>query len=324
MQQDDHEKYVSEPGKRDPRYWPDFYKEPQLVLDQHPLLKPGNPIFTMGSCFAAEIRSAFQGLGYTALPYYAAVSYDRKKVFFDTVPYKRDFTPHYDTFVMRQEFEAALGEWPDRDDGYWSVKDKYVNEVMKSDIVYQDPFRKKTYATNLGELQQLASAVTQKIRDGIIASPILVITLGLTEVWRDDATGRYMCRASGSGGGGGEGISTFHQSTFMENYQNVKATLDLLFKNYPDKHVIISVSPVPLERTFSTLDVATANTESKSILRAVAGQICREYKERVHYFPSYDAATAFRLGNVFMPDGRHITKDFANKMVSLFQKFYNA
>ena len=86
---------------------------------------------------------------------------------------------------------------------------------------------------------------------------------------------------------------------------------------------MISVSPVRLGMTYADVDVATANTESKAILRAVAGQICREYSENVLYFPSYEMAlfgigALTGTGSVFESDGRHIRSEFVEMATSAF------
>lgn len=309
---------------QDLSYWPEFYTAPGVTIDRHPIIQPNAPLFTMGSCFAEEIRKAFQTLGYRMLPDYASVAFDHNRVKFDLVPVQRDFIAHYDTFVMRQEFEAAFGLWPDRPAGRFEIKDQRINEVMKSPVLYQDPYRKNVFSKEVELLEKLGADVTAKIKDGIAESPVLIITLGLIEVWQHNLTKRYLCRPPGSAGGGGVGLSTFRISTFKENYDNVRAILDMTFERFPDKKVILTVSPVPLERTYSGRDIGTANTESKSVLRAVAGQICREYSDRVFYFPSYDIATACRQANVFEADGRHVTREFAARIVELFLTFYRA
>jgi DNA-binding transcriptional regulator YdaS (Cro superfamily) len=94
-------------------------------------------------------------------------------------------------------------------------------------------------------------------------------------------------------------------STFADNYDNLKRTLDLLFAANADRDVLLTVSPVALHQTFSGQDVIVANMESKSILRAVAGQLAREYR-RAHYMPTYEL---FARHDLFHEDGRHAARD---------------
>lgn len=295
--------------------WQDFHRMRRLSCPTKPILRADTRIFTMGSCFAMQIRRAMAQRGLTVYPNYAAVEYDRSREIFAKIP-ERETLAHYDTFSMRQEFEAALGQWPDRAMGYWPVERAPVNKMLDSPTTYQDPYRKMVYATTLPALTSLADRVTASIRDGLEACDVLVLTLGLTEVWQHKTTGRHICRPPGSGYGGGAGMAVFRQSTFAENYENMRVLLDLFFARYPDKHVIISVSPVALEATASMYDVGTANNESKAILRAVAGQISREYAN-ITYFPSYEMATVLGM-DVYDDDGRHVKQAFADRIVQTF------
>jgi len=278
----------------------------------------------MGSCFALEVRRALTKLGYATYPAYAAVAYEPGVEIFDKIP-EQEMPAHYDTFTMRQEIEAALGLWTDRAQGYWEITNTRANALLKSAQVFQDPFRKATFARTHERLVGLSDRITHVVREGLDRARVVVLTLGLTEVWRHNATGKYICRPPGGGSGGGQGLATFRATDFVENYENVKAILDLLFARYPDKEVVISVSPVRLERTYRNMDIGTANLESKSILRAVAGQIAKEYPERVMYFPSYEMAMAgtgalVGTGTVFEDDGRHVQPSFVNMVTQSFIK----
>jgi hypothetical protein len=62
--------------------------------------------------------------------------------------------------------------------------------------------------------------------------------------------------------------------------------------------VILTVSPVPLTATNSGRHVLAATMESKSILRAVAGQL-RSGNPWVDYFPSYEIISSPVFGGKF-------------------------
>jgi hypothetical protein len=305
------------PAPSNMKLWADFTRQPSLAVSRRGLLTPETKIFTMGSCFAVEIRRAMARRGYAVFPRYLDVEFDPTEQIFDMIP-KREAVAHYDTFVIRQEFEAALGVWTDREAGFWEVHDT----PGLGPLAYQEPTRKLIYAKTPEALKNLNDKIDAVVRQGILESELIVITLGLTEVWRHDKTGRYLCRPPGTGYGSGSGLATFRQSTFVENYLNVKATLDLLFSRFPEKHVVLTVSPVPLAMTYSDTDVGTANLESKSILRAVAGQICREYAGRVTYFPSYEMATIMPWP-VFQEDKRHVLPEFADRVVTTFHDMFS-
>ena len=75
-----------------------------------------------------------------------------------------------------------------------------------------------------------------------------------------------------------------------------------------------------LESTFRDIDVVLANMESKATLRAVAGQICREFPN-VHYLPSYEL---FMYHDLHHDNGRHATRDGVGIVLDLFAKCFIA
>lgn len=310
----------------DPRELGDFLQAPTIALARRPIVRPDSKIFTMGSCFAKELRKSLTIKGFKVFPDYLGIDLNDDTQHFDLRG--GDMAPHFDTFVMRQELEAAAGLWADRAEGFYAVRNNLVNKLYQWDVAYQDPYRERTYASSMSDLIDMADKTTACIRQGLDTSDIVILTLGLTEVWRHTKTGKYFLRAAGTGWGGGLEHAEFRRSTFLENYENLRAILEIIFARDPNKNVVISVSPVRLQRTFSNVDIGTANLESKSILRALAGQICREYGDRVTYFPSYEMAllgvgALTGTGKIFQEDGAHVRPEFAEKVIATFQQMFS-
>ena len=88
----------------------------------------------------------------------------------------------------------------------------------------------------------------------------------------------------------------------------------MIAEHFPQKKIIVTISPVALKRTFSGRDIIIANMESKSIFRAVATSISREFSN-VIYWPSYEIVLA---RDVYEEDGRHVTPDGVNAIVDQF------
>lgn len=301
---------------QDLRIWRNFIATPGFYTPRKQLIGPGTKVFTMGSCFALEVRRALQRSGQEVFPNYLSVKYRLGENQFSSFTETCEFQPHYDTFGIRQEFETALGLWKDRRDGFLAYSGTKLNQQLGWDTIYQDPFRKVTWGKSRALLDEVVDQVDRVVINGVAEADVLVITLGLTEAWRGNKTGKYFCQVPRAEGENG---ATFHPSTFLENYNNMRATFDMLFARYPEKQVILSVSPIPLDSTFRKhMDVGTANTESKSILRAVAGQICREYESNVTYFPSFEMANLLPREHVFQDDVRHVQPAFADRVVKGF------
>jgi len=306
----------------DPFQWRDFLLHKRFFMPRETLVSQEKKIFTIGSCFAQELRLVIKKKGYSVYPDYSSVSFDKKTQIFDKVPDVRDFIAHYDTFSILQEFETSFGIWKERESGFWGVTDRYANELLQENLVFQDPYRKMCYATSKDLLARMSDNITQRIRDGIEQADLYIITLGLTEVWKHKVTSKYLCRPPDTGYGGGAGCADLHLSTFTENHVNLTRIIELIKAHHPQKKIVISVSPVSLERTWRRdVDVYTANLESKSILRSVAGQVCREHRN-VFYFPSYEMAVV--LGSdTFQEDGRHVKPEFAELVVAHFLSIFS-
>jgi hypothetical protein len=80
------------------------------------------------------------------------------------------------------------------------------------------------------------------------------------------------------------------------------------------RRVLITTSPVFIARTFTGDDVIVANTHSKSVLRAVAGELSEKY-EGVDYFPSFEIAMLTRRPEVWEDDLTHVQPNFIARIM---------
>jgi hypothetical protein len=83
-------------------------------------------------------------------------------------------------------------------------------------------------------------------------------------------------------------------------------------------NILLTVSPVPLTATATNDHVLTATSQSKSILRAVAGE-AKGSSPRIDYFPSYEIIThpAFR-GMFYAPNQRSVVPMGVNFVMEHF------
>ena len=98
----------------DTRHWADFIAAPALMMPRKELIGPDTKVFTMGSCFALEVRRALERRNIAVYPDYRRVRYQLDRSQFSSFTEHCEFQPHYDTYGIKQEFETALGLWPDR------------------------------------------------------------------------------------------------------------------------------------------------------------------------------------------------------------------
>ena len=61
--------------------------------------------------------------------------------------------------------------------------DRPVNKYMSKEEVFQDPTRKLIYAATPEDLSDLSTKIDRVVMQGIEQCDLLILTLGLTEVW---------------------------------------------------------------------------------------------------------------------------------------------
>ena len=69
--------------------------------------------------------------------------------------------------------------------------------------------------------------------------------------------------------------------------------------------------------SFNTDDIFVNNYESKCTLRAVAGQICREF-DWVHYFPSFEIVWGMGAPAYQTKDRLHVKEEVVDRIIAAF------
>ncbi len=299
--------------------WSTFNENKTLTLPIYDHLKKDTKVFAMGSCFAVEIREALIKAGIDVYPKYKQIPIDHSEYIIGALP-ERDNINYYHTFAIRQEFERYHKIWSQKQEDHWQVADRFWPNPQ--DTVYQDPYRRTVLGKTPEALTKAVDLVTKCTQDGMESADLFLITLGLIEVWRKKDNGLFSCEYPGYNAGGGYSETDFHLSSFQENYENIKETVRLIKLINPKATIVFTVSPVALGKTFTSNDVVTANTESKSLLRTAAAQVVRE-EEDVFYFPSYEIANA--LGEAtFKESGRHVKEDVVFAITTVFMQSHSS
>lgn len=286
--------------------WDPEVPSPWPVTPAVSLIDPESRIMTIGSCFAANIREYLAGtFPYLLLPSYPVTLGCRQ---YPDAGYLPPWDATYDTYSIRREVEHALFPVEKDDRWIWNVGDWAVRYGYP-DPAFMDPYRRWVVAEDPEEVARVREEIDRTFRDCLFEASVITLTLGLIEVWFDDRTGEAICRYPP--GGPPRGVRErlrFHVASYEENLENLRAACRLI-SEHTDASVILTVSPVPLRKTFRDLDVRVANNESKAVLRAVAGAVVREF-DGVHYFPSYEIATSpeFQTG-CFKEDRRHVAPE---------------
>ena len=152
---------------------------------------------------------------------------------------------------------------------------------------------------------------------------IFVFTFGLTEGWVNNNDGSALPTCPGTIAGEYDDKKyRFHNYSFLEILADATSFIDYALKLNPGIKFLFTVSPVPLTATASGQHVLPATVYSKSVLRAVCGELYNRYPQ-VDYFPSYELVSAHPMRAMFYnPNLRGVsTKGVSHVMESFFKSF---
>jgi hypothetical protein len=151
------------------------------------------------------------------------------------------------------------------------------------------------------------ASMARAVARSVGRADVFVFTLGLTEGWENAETGQPYALCPGTLAGAFDAERhAFRNYGFARVEADMRAALALLRGLNPAIRVLLTVSPVPLTATASGGHVLVATTYSKSVLRAVAGDL-QAADEGVDYFPSYEIITgAPTRGAFYAPNMRSV------------------
>jgi GSCFA family len=285
-------------------------------------LRREDKFYAIGSCFARGIEHYLKKLNIaveSAAPEFARLQPAKKQVS------GLGFTNKYNTHSILNELRWSLD--PDAIFPSQSI-------VQLTKTTWYDPHTNPTLDfTGLEETlgrRALLQTVTKRIKN----CRVVIVTLGLAEVWRDvqadvfvnctpmDVAYTLNPDASSPLSNPQPGRYEFHLTSFAENWANLEAIYSVLSQyGHPDVHIVVTVSPVALMNTFSSMDIVVANTWAKSLLRAVAQEWAAAHAN-VDYFPSYEIVQNSDRAAVWETDLRHVKGVGTKYIMELFSSSY--
>ncbi|MEE2746743.1 MAG: GSCFA domain-containing protein [Pseudomonadota bacterium] len=292
--------------------WKRFFEDRCMTVERAPIVGPEDKIFAMGSCFSREIRNALVRRKYLVGPDYSNIPINELIYAIDELP-ERNHINFYNTFTVLQEFERLSGRWTQERDDYWSISRKQFG----SDHCFQDPYRRLTFGSTPVNLCKANKYISDTIEKAARTSSVFIFTFGVAEVFRLKSNDRIAGQKPAHFGGGGTSETSLHMSTFAENLKNLETLYELIKQLNQNARIIVTVSPVPLERTFSGRDIVVANSDGKSLLRAVLSEFTQCYKD-VFYFPAYEMVNSLGEKAYIPGDLRHVKKSVVDMIIQVF------
>jgi GSCFA family len=274
-------------------------------------LRRDDKFYAIGSCFARGLENSLAARNIaveSAAPEFAKLQAANREVS------GLGFTNKYNTYSIMNELRWALDP---------SAEFPRESIVQLTEATWYDPHTNPTL--EFADLEETLErrALMQAVTKRIATCRAVILTLGLAEVWRDVKADVFV---------NGTPIPSllkadpdryeFHLTSFSENWANLEAIYALLFQyGHPNAHIIVTVSPVPLMNTFSTMDIVVANTWAKSLLRALAQEWAAVHSN-VDYFPSYEIVQNSERSKTWERDLRHVRGDAVQHIMDLFVQNY--
>lgn len=281
-----------------------------------PKIAPDARVVTIGSCFAQHLARNLPSLGlnyHVAEPAPEGMS-DEEATRRNFGVFSARFGNIYTVRQGVQMFERAFGRFVPYDD-VWETAGGFV-----------DAFRPQIEPQPLASaeaVREAALAHLAHVRDMFEQCDWLIFTLGLTAAWRSVHDDAVYPVAPGVGGGEYDaGRYEFVNFGFEAVKRDLIRFVESLHKVNPNCQVILTVSPVPLIATYTKMHVLSATTYSKSVLRAVAGEVEALYPH-VTYFPSYEVITSpSAQGAYFEDDMRSISEIGVQHVMRVFRRHF--
>lgn len=199
--------------------------------------------------------------------------------------------------VIAQQFRWAFDEF-DSKNALWIGKDREVFEPNEE--------RKRL------------------VRDTFEKTDVLILTLGLSEVWYDKLTGEPLWRAL-TRRYYDPSRHAFRVESMADTKRYLEKIEDIRRRHLPNMKIIYTVSPIRLTSTFRPVSALTANSASKAILRGALDEFLRDHQDRLgrelFYFPSYEIVNDY-FRDPFEEDNRHVTGFVAGHVLRTFAQHY--
>lgn len=254
----------------------DLYRKRFSILAQ-------DRISTAGSCFAQHIARNLTKRGYHVIdaepspPQLPAGDWQT----FGYGLYSARYGNIYTVRQLLQLIQEALGH-RQSPDPVWEKNGRYYDSLRPS---VEPEGLESIDAVILHRQFHLA-----RVKEMLQQTDVLIFTLGLTEAWVHRDTGWVYPTAPGTIAGDYDSAKYEHVNfSTSEVVADFMEVIRLIRCNTTSESLrfLLTVSPVPLTATYQNEHVLAATTYSKSVLRAAAGELCRN-DSSVDYFPSYE------------------------------------
>ncbi|MBN1607791.1 MAG: GSCFA domain-containing protein [Polyangiaceae bacterium] len=277
-------------------------------------LAAGTSIATAGSCFAQHIGRHLRARRANFLDFEPAPAHMTAKQAFDHCYgiYSCRYGNVYSARQILQLSLEALGQRTPHEI-VWAKAGRFYDALRPS-------VEPGGYAT-AQEVLEARKVHLDRVRAMFEQVGLFIFTLGLTEAWESTTDETVYPSAAGTIVGEFDpSRHRFRNFRYSEIMADLNGFWDVLRSVNPRARLLLTVSPVPLTATASGQHVLVATMQSKSALRAAAGDFAMETKG-VDYFPSYELIAAHPGRAMFFnPNMRSVNEAGVEYVMSHFFK----
>lgn len=291
---------------RMPSAQPENIYTPKFEID------PAANIATAGSCFAQNFRQAVIDRGYTYLdvePPPASFSGPAARRYGFSM-FSARYGNIYTVRQLLQILEEVDGDRP-LAEVVWEREGRYF-DALRPSVEPEGLSSPELVFRHREQHIQRVSLMLEKV-------DVFVFTLGLTEAWMHNDSGRIVPVAPGVISGDFDPYKyTFLNFGPHEIVSDLQLVIEKLRSRNRNIRIILTVSPVPPTATASGEHIFVAASYTKSTLRSAAGWVARNY-DFVDYFPSYEfVSNHFSDVSLFNENRRTISSDGVSQVMEMF------
>ena len=301
------------------------------TLNKNPIISKNTKVCLMGSCFADEMGwvLAENNINIGKVDYV-------KELQHVSYPWGTFFTP----MNMLNLIELTLGDNVEEffdESTFIRVPKDLVGNHFESDNQTKNTdnfklinlfFKARLKTNNYKDAKNEIKKKLEIFKNSILNADVIIITLGLIETWIDKNKEKAWHSFHGNALKKKpiENLAKFKQLDFNEVCQYLEKTLNLI-NPLNKKKIIFTVSPIPLNFTFTNKDIVISNKYSKSVLRAAVEKFIDE--KNVYYFPSFEIVQdCVGWPKSYKDDKRHVRVEvfknyIAPKFIETFTDFEN-
>ncbi|MEY4249061.1 MAG: hypothetical protein RJA87_694 [Pseudomonadota bacterium] len=285
------------------RFLGPFYRAthtPQFPLSQT------DRFFCIGSCFARNIEEHL---------IYRNIAVESRRIIAPRTEISarpNGLVNKYTTHAIAQELEWVV-----------SPPETYGHLVLETEAGWRDLLLAPTISPVTQERAEVRRRyISETYFHRLRSVDVVILTLGLNEVWRDNLLGIWLNAPPGLSNVRREPERfSIYSSDVPSNLEALETTHARLKAINPHVRIVVTVSPVPMGVTFFDQDISVANANSKAVLRSAAQTFANTHSD-VDYFPSYEMVTLSDRAEAYGPDFLHVRNQMVEHVIEAFLETY--